>query len=88
MKILGNSKGGFRGVLGGLKHPPPKFYNEQARKLLKAVVQVHCILCTCMGNEKMKRARGIANLIQELRGVQNYTFGVSLTLEAAKIEIL
>ena len=38
-----------------------------------------------MGNEKMERARGIANLIQELlRGIQNYTFGVSLTLEAAK----
>ena len=29
-----------------------------------------------MGNEKMERTRGIANLIQELlRGVQNYTFG-------------
>ena len=42
-----------------------------------------------MGNEKMERARGIANLIQELlRGVRNYTFSVSLTLEAAKIEIL
>ena len=27
-------------MLGGLKHPPPKFYNEQARKLLEAVVQV------------------------------------------------
>ena len=30
--------------LGGgawvLKHPPPKFYNEQVRKLLEAVVQV------------------------------------------------
>ena len=32
--------GGGR-VLGALKHPPPKFYNEQARKLLEAVVQVH-----------------------------------------------
>ena len=32
----------------------------------------------------MKRAKGIANLIQELlRRVQNYIFGVSLTLEAA-----
>ena len=42
-----------------------------------------------MGNEKMERARRIANLIQELlRRVQDYTFGVSLTLEAAKIEIL
>ena len=42
-----------------------------------------------MGNEKMESARGIANLIQELlRGVQDHTFGVSLTLEAAKIEIL
>ena len=37
------------------------------------------------------RPRGIAKLIQELvhiRGVQNYTFGVSLTLEVAKSEIL
>ena len=76
-------------MFGGLKHPPPKFYNEQARKLLEAVVWVQLHLCTYMGNEKMGRARGIANLIQELlRGVQNYTFGVSLTLEAAKIEIL
>ena len=32
--------GGGGGVLGALKHPPPKFYNEQARKLLEAVVQV------------------------------------------------
>ena len=41
-----------------------------------------------MGNEKMERARGIVNLIQELLiGVQNYTFGVSLTLEVAKSEI-
>ena len=41
-----------------------------------------------MGNEKMERAKGIANLIQELlKGVQNYTFGVSLTLEVAKSEI-
>ena len=30
----------LRGVLGALKHPPPKFYNEQAKKLLEAVVQV------------------------------------------------
>ena len=37
----------------------------------------------------MKKARGIANLIQELlRGVQNYISGISLTLEAAKSEIL
>ena len=37
-----------------------------------------------MVNEKKElETRGIANLIQELlRGVQNYTFGVSLTLEA------
>ena len=28
------------GVFGALKHPPPKFYNEQTRKLLEAVVQV------------------------------------------------
>ena len=65
-------------VLGGLKHsPPPKFYNEQARKLLEAVCRCSCILYTCMGIEKMERARGIANLIQELlREVQNYTFGV------------
>ena len=42
-----------------------------------------------MGNEKMERAKGITNLIQELlREVQNYTFGVSLTLEVAKSEIL
>ena len=42
-----------------------------------------------MGNERIERARGIANFIQELlRGVQNYTFGVSLTLEVAKSEIL
>ena len=40
-----------------------------------------------MGNEKMERTRGIANLIQELlRGVQNYTFGVSLTLKVAKFQ--
>ena len=32
--------GGGGGVLGALKHPPPKFYNEQVRKLLEAVVQV------------------------------------------------
>ena len=32
--------GGGGGVLGELKHPPPNFYNEQARKLLEAVVQV------------------------------------------------
>ena len=37
----------------------------------------------------MERARGIANLIQELlREAHNYSFVVSLTLEAAKIEIL
>ena len=37
----------------------------------------------------MERAREIANLFQELlRRVQNYTFGVSLTLEVAKSEIL
>ena len=42
-----------------------------------------------MGNEKMERARGIANLIQELlKEVQNYMFGVSLTLGVAKSEIL
>ena len=42
-----------------------------------------------MGNENMERARGIANLIQELlRGVQNCTIGVSLTLQVAKPEIL
>ena len=42
-----------------------------------------------MGNEKMERAKGIAKLIQELlRGVQNYTLGVSLTLIAAEIKIL
>ena len=46
------------------------------------------ILCRCMSNEKMERARGIANLIQELRGIQNYTFGVSFNLESANIEIL
>ena len=37
----------FLGVaLGGLKHPPPppKFYNEQARKLLEAVVQIQLLL--------------------------------------------
>ena len=34
-------KGGFRWGALGLKHPPPKFYYEQARKLLEAVVQVH-----------------------------------------------
>ena len=74
------------GVLGVLKHTPPKFYNEQARKLL---ARCSCILYTCMGNEKLERARGIANLIQELlKGVQNYTFGVSLILEVAKSEIL
>ena len=42
-----------------------------------------------MGNKKMERGRGIANLIQKLlRRVQNYTFGVSFTLEAARIKIL
>ena len=42
-----------------------------------------------MGNVKMEKARGIANLIQELlKVVQNYTFGVSLTIEVAKSEIL
>ena len=42
-----------------------------------------------MGNKKMERRRGIANLVQKLlRRVQNYTFGVSFTLEAARIKIL
>ena len=40
-----------------------------------------------MGNETIERARGIANLIQLLREVQNYTFGVSLTLEIRNILI-
>ena len=39
-----------------------------------------------IGNEKLERVRGIANLIQEV--VQNYTFGVNLPLEAAIIKIL
>ena len=30
-------KGGFRGVLGVLKHPPPKFYHAQTGKLEVAV---------------------------------------------------
>ena len=34
------SRADLGGVLGALKHPPPKFYNEQARKLPEAVVQV------------------------------------------------
>ena len=29
------TKGGFRGVLGVLKHPPPNFYHMQARKTPK-----------------------------------------------------
>jgi len=45
------------GVLLGLKHPPPKFYHEQAiyRKLLEAVVQVQ------LYTENLKRVRGIIN---------------------------
>ena len=59
------------------------------RKLPEAVVQVQMHFIHMYGNEKMERARGITNLIRELlRGVQDYTFGVSLTLEVAKIEIL
>ena len=42
-----------------------------------------------MGNKKMERGRGIANLIHKLlRRVQNDTFGVSFTLKAARIKIL
>ena len=38
--MVGKSKADLGWVLGGLKHPSPTFYNEQARKLLEAVVQV------------------------------------------------
>ena len=34
------SRADLVGVFGALKHPPSKFYNEQTRKLLEAVVQV------------------------------------------------
>jgi len=37
---------------------------------------------------ELKRARGIANHIQELLIVVQNPFGVNLTLEAAKIKIL
>jgi len=50
------------GLLGRLKHRPPKFYNEQAGKFL-GQVQLHFI--HMYGPWKMERARDLANLIQE-----------------------
>ena len=51
-------KGGFRGVLGALKHHPPKFYNEQARKLLEAVVQVQLHFIHMYGQLKDGKSKG------------------------------
>ena len=44
-----------------------------------------------MGNKKLKITKGMVKIFQELPIailVQNYPFGINLTLEAAKIEIL
>ena len=52
------NKGGFRGVLAALKHPPPKFYNEQARKLLEAVLQVQLHFIHMYGQLKDGKSKG------------------------------
>ena len=63
------------------------FYNEEASRSCSTGAVAFYTHVWAM--KRWKRARGIANLIQELlRGAQNYSFGVSLTIEAAKIEIL
>jgi len=45
----------------GVEAPPSIFYYEQGRKLLEAVGQVQLHFYTCMGNEKIERAKGIAD---------------------------
>ena len=79
----------FWGGGGALVAEAPPLQNFTMSKLGSCSTGAVAFYAHVWATKRWKRARRIANLIQELlRGAHNYSFGVGLTLEAAKIEIL